>query len=175
MWVLQHLFSASSFEHVPCIVKFPPLWETLKMSLLNYSILVQLLQLSKLQIILSVHVQVQPATREQTLKKLFCCLYFVQDVVPPHCAPATAFICSPQTFSPGIHTTATVIRVPLQLLLFCCISVCVSVCTFMLLSVSVCTRIKERASACELESSVGCKLVCVCVSEGQVSLWSSTN
>lgn len=69
---------------------------------------------------------------------------------------------SPQTFSPGIHTTATVIRAPLQLLLFCCVSVYVSVCTFMLLSVRVCSWIKERASARELELSVGPKLVCVC-------------
>lgn len=86
----------------------------------------------------------RPAALQQTLKKHFCCLSVHLSVCAGRGATSLCtkpLICSPQTFSPGIHTTATVviIRVLLQLLLFCCISVCVSVCTFVFVSASVYT------------------------------------
>lgn len=86
----------------------------------------------------------RPAASQQTLKKHFCCLSVHLSVCAGRGATSLCtkpLICSPQTFSSGIHTTATVviIRVLLEELLFCCISVCVSVCTFVFVSASVYT------------------------------------
>lgn len=86
----------------------------------------------------------RPAASQQTLKKHFCCLSVHMSVCAGRGATSLCtkpLICSPQTFSPGIHTTATVviIRVLLEELLFCCISVCVSVYTFVFVSASVYT------------------------------------
>ena len=79
---------------------------------------------------------------QQTLKKLSCC-WSVEGMMPPCCGPTSPLICSPQTLSPGVRTTATVIiiRAGLQLLLFCCIRICVCVCVHVCECVCVCGHV----------------------------------